>query len=72
MTFTCKNKKCPSKGKPQDKIGVLSECLQTLSLKTDAWEDLEVGTALYGYCLECSEKLPFKTLDKIIQNAGGV
>jgi len=70
MEFRCKNEKCPSKGKPQEKIGVVSECTQTLHIKSDSWEDLEVGSTLYGYCLECSDKINPKTFRRIMNAVG--
>jgi hypothetical protein len=70
MNYICKNPKCPSKGKLQNRIGVVSECTQTLNLVTDEYTTLDVVDSLYGYCLECSARIPAKVLTKLIDSAG--
>jgi RNA polymerase-binding transcription factor DksA len=66
MNYKCKNKECPSKGKAQTRIAVISACTQTLTLGTDDWDDLDVGETLYAICRECGEKIPPKTLAKLL------
>ena len=70
MNYKCKNPRCPSKGKAQDTIGVVSQCTQTLALAGDDWSNLEIGDTISGYCLECAAKIPPKTMTKLIDNAG--
>lgn len=69
MKFTCPNKKCPSKNKPQSRIGVLSECVQSWNMQTDEYNDLEVQSTLYGFCLECGEKIRPKTFKRLQDSA---
>lgn len=69
--FKCKNPDCPSKGKAQNSILVISECVQTLSLPNDDWTDLEVmQEPLYGQCKECAARIPKEILDELIEKAG--
>jgi hypothetical protein len=69
MRFICRNKKCPSKGNPQDKIMVISESSQTLDVVNDTWGELEPGDPVHGLCGECSRRIPPKTFAKLLNSA---
>jgi hypothetical protein len=64
-TYTCK-----SCGVKSEKIGVVSEATQTLTLASDDWEDLTVDDTLYGSCLECGAKIPAKDLKRLTGESG--
>jgi len=50
---------CPNCRKRQEKVGVVSECSQSLHLGTDDWTDLEVnGISKHIYCINCGHNLP--------------
>lgn len=60
---------CPDCGKTQTRIGVTSECRQTLNLKTDEYTNLEVGDTQHCFCIECGVELP-KEFNELITKAG--
>ena len=64
-TFICKAKNCPAKGKPQERILVISACTQTHTIGTDSYENLDVGETLYGACRECGKKIPNKLFSQL-------
>lgn len=66
LVFRCKEKKCPGKRKPQTKIGVVSQCTQTLNLKNGEFGDTEVGNSLYGYCLECGVRMGDHVFERLL------
>lgn len=70
LVFRCTGKKCPAKGKPQEFIGVVSQCTQKFHPKSDDWSDLEVGDSLYGYCMECGGMVPDSVFRNLIDRAG--
>jgi hypothetical protein len=59
-TFTCKS--CRKK---QSRVGVLSECRQTLNIATDEWTNLEVGDTTHAFCLNCCRELTPGQMKKI-------
>ena len=62
---------CPYCRKRQDKVGVVSECSQSLHLGTDDWTDLEVnGVSKHIYCINCGHNMP-KLFQKLI-NSGQI
>ena len=69
LVFRCTGKKCPSKGKPQKTIGVVSNCTQKFTPETDDWSDLEVCDSLSGYCLECGRDMPEKVFRSLIEGS---
>jgi hypothetical protein len=59
-TYTCLH--CHTKS---EKIGVVSEATQTLTIASDDWNDTEVGATLSGYCLTCNTPIPEEILEKL-------
>jgi len=59
-TYTCSH--CHTKS---EKIGVVSEATQTLTIASDDWNDTEVGATLSGYCLTCNTPIPEEILEKL-------